>query len=118
MLLLALFFVLTFATVAALLWCAFELFRDREDPLADRLEALQAHAMATSAVKARRRGGGFVNNLLYVISLIPGGEDWLADAEDELGQAGFSRKALAVYTVFQIVFLGFMVGVMWWILIG
>jgi tight adherence protein C len=118
MMLLILFFVFAFATIAALLWCGFELFRDREDPLAERLEALQAHAMATSTVKSRRRGGGFVNNLLYVISLIPGGEGWLADAEDELGQAGFSRKGLAVYTVFQIVFLIFMVSVMWWIQIG
>lgn len=118
MLQLILFFTLAFATIAALLWCGFELFRDREDPLADRLEALQAHAMATSAPKTRRRGGGFVNNILYAISLIPGGESWLEDAEDELGQAGFSRKALAVYTVFQIFFLIFMVSVMWWIQIG
>jgi tight adherence protein C len=113
-----LFFALAFATVAALLWSGFQLFQKREDPLGDRLEQLQAHAMATSAQRVRRKGGGLVNNLLYVVSLIPGGEDWLQDAEKELGQAGFQRKALAVYTVFQLLFLVLMVGGMWRIQVG
>ena len=116
MLLLALYFVLAMATVATLLWSGYELFRTQEDPLADRLETLQASAMATATIKTRRRGGGgFLGNVLYVVSLIPGGEGWLGDAEEELSQAGFARKALAIYTLFQIAFALFMISLMWWI---
>jgi tight adherence protein C len=108
-----LFFVLAFATVAVLLWCAFELFRDQEDPLADRLEELQMHAMAGPTRSARRRGGGLLNSVLYLVSLIPGGEGWLRDTEKELAQAGIRRRqALALYATFQIAFLLTAVGVM------
>ena len=108
-----LFFLLSFATVGALLWCAFELFRDQEDPLADRLEELQMHAMATPTRAARRRGGGLLNSVLFVISVIPGGDGWLRDTEKELAQAGIRRRqALALYALFQIVFLVAAVGIM------
>jgi len=108
------FFLLTSATLAALVWSGFELFREEENPLAARLEELQAHAMATSGqVPKRRGGGGFLNNVLYVVSLVPGGEGWLRDTEKELAQAGVRRRqALAVYSLFQIVFLLILVGVM------
>jgi tight adherence protein C len=101
------FFLLMSLTLAALAWSAIELFRNREDPLGDRLEELQTHAMVTSSQTLRRRGGGgFLNNVLYVISLVPGGEEWLRDTERELAQAGIRRRqALAVYALFQIVFL-------------
>jgi len=106
----ALFFVLMFATVAALAWSGFELFRDKEDPLADRLEELQAHAMARSASVPRRRGGGILNNFLLLISLVPGGDGWLQDTERELTQAGVrSRQALALYALFQFTFLSCLV---------
>jgi tight adherence protein C len=106
MLIPALFFVLMFATLAALLWSGFELFRNQEDPLEDRLEELQAHAVATAVQTTRRRGGGFLNSFLYLISLAPGGEGWLRDTERELAQAGIRRRrALAFYTLFQLVFL-------------
>jgi tight adherence protein C len=106
MLIPALFFVLVFATLAALLWSGFELFRNQEDPLEDRLEELQAHAVATAVQMPRRRGGGFLNSFLYLISLAPGGEGWLRDTERELAQAGIRRRrALAFYTLFQLVFL-------------
>jgi len=108
-----LFFVLAFATVAALLWCVFELFRDQEDPLGDRLEELQMHAMAGPTRSTRRRGGGLLNSVLYLVSLIPGGEGWLRDTERELAQAGVRRRqALALYAIFQIAFLLTAVGVM------
>ncbi|MBL0159592.1 MAG: hypothetical protein IPP47_21150 [Bryobacterales bacterium] len=52
----ALFFILAFATVVALLWAGFQLFTAQEDPLADRLEALQAQAVVTGNSIRRRRG--------------------------------------------------------------
>ena len=72
--------------------------------------------MATSAHGPRRRGGGFLNNVLYVISLVPGGEGWLRDTEKELAQAGVRRRqALAVYSLFQIVFLLALMGGMMYV---
>ncbi len=88
MLVAAVFFVLMFATLAALVWSGFELFREQEDPLGDRLEELRAHAMVTAVRTTRRRGGGVLNNVLYLISLVPGGDEWLHDTERELAQAG------------------------------
>jgi tight adherence protein C len=114
----ALFFVLTFTTLVALAWSGYELFRVKEDPLGDRLEELQAHAMATkSTAESRRRGGGgFLNSLLYYISAFPGGDSWLADTEKELAQAGVRRRqALAYYAVFQVVFLLSLVIFMLWV---
>jgi tight adherence protein C len=102
-----LFFVLTFATLVALARSGYELFRNQEDPLADRLEELQAHAMATPTATSRRRGGGgFLNSFLYYISILPGGDSWLRDTEKELAQAGSRRReALAFYAMFQVIFL-------------
>src|SRR5580700_12216983 len=102
------FFLLTFLTLVARAWSGYELFRGREDPLGDRLEELQAHAMAAkSTVESRRRGGGgFLNTLLYYISVVPGGDSWLADTEKELAQAGVRRRqGLAYYALFQVIFL-------------
>ena len=105
MLIPALFFILALATIVALIWSGIELFKNQEDPLADRLEELQAHAIATVTAAGRRRGGGPLNNVLYLISLVPGGEDWLRDTERELAQAGIRRKqALAFYVIFHVVF--------------
>jgi hypothetical protein len=65
LLLSALFFTAAFITVAALIWASLELFRDRENPLEDRLEELQAHALVSTTRAARRKsGGGFFNTLL------------------------------------------------------
>jgi tight adherence protein C len=108
----ALFFVLIFATVGALLWSGWEVFRDRENPLAERLQELRSHAMANASRPSRTRGGGLLNNILYFISLFPGGEGWLSDTEDELAHAGIrKRRALAVYSLFQLAFLFSLVGV-------
>ena len=110
MLLSTVFFALMAATMALLLWSGFELFREQEDPLARRLEELQAHAMATSARLPRRRGGGILNQVLYVISLVPGMDSWLAGVEDELAHAGVrQRQALAVYALGH---FGFLLGLM------
>jgi tight adherence protein C len=104
----AIFFVLAFATLAALGWSGYELLRTKEDPLGDRLQELQAHAMATASTPASRRrgGGGFLNTFLYYLSLLPGGDSWLQDTEKELAQAGVrQRQGLAFYVLFQVVFL-------------
>jgi len=111
----AILFLFISAALVALIWSGFELFRDQEDPLAERLEELQAHAMARVAPATRRRGGGILNNVLYLISLVPGGDGWLRDTERELAQAGVRRRqALAAYALFQTVFLlGAVVGMMY-----
>ncbi len=110
----ALFFVFAFATLAAMLWSGFLLFRSQEDPLGDRLEELQAHAMVVTQRQPRRRGGGgFLNSFLYFISLIPGGDDWLRDTERELAQAGVRRRqAIAYYAIGQVLFMALMLGTM------
>jgi tight adherence protein C len=116
MLIPALFFTLMFATLIALLWSGFELFRDREDPLADRLEELQSHAIARVAHEPRRRGGGLLNNFLYFISLVPGGDGWLRDTERELAQAGVRRRqALALYSIFQVTFFLILIAAMMYV---
>jgi tight adherence protein C len=94
-------------------WSGHELFRDQENPLADRLLELQAHSIANVAYTPRRRGGGILGNILYMISLAPGGESWLRDTEKELAQAGVRRRqALAFYSIFQVTFLLSLVGAM------
>jgi Flp pilus assembly protein TadB len=113
----ALFFLLTFATVAALVWAAMKLFTVEENPLGDRLQELQSSAMVSSVSRAPRRmgGGGFLNWLLFAISHIPGGEDWIEDNEKELNQAGIrNRKAVAAYALFNFAFMGLlMAGAIW-----
>jgi tight adherence protein C len=104
----AFFFVALFGTISVLLWSGYHLFTEQEDPLGDRLEELQAHAVVSSTTRTHRRkgGGGFLNSLLYVISLIPGAEDWLANTERELAQAGSrNKRALAFFAIGQILFL-------------
>jgi tight adherence protein C len=102
-----LFFVLAFATLSAMLWAGIQLFGNQEDPLGDRLEELQSRAMVTSGRALRRRaGGGFLNSFLYLISIVPGGEDWMRDTEKELAQAGIRKKqALALYALGHILFM-------------
>lgn len=111
------FFLLAFLTLAALLWSGYELFRDHEDPLGDRLEELQSHAIVTAhRVPRRKSGGGFFNRLLYVVSLFPGGEDWLRDTEKELAHAGIRRKqAVALYAVSSVFFMLALLGGMFYL---
>jgi len=108
----ALFFILAFVTVAALVWSSIELFRDQEDPLGDRLDELQAHAMVAGATRTvrRRSGGGPFNRLLWLISSV-GGEGWIRDTEKELAQAGVrSRSAIGWYALFQLAFFSALMG--------
>ena len=102
-----LFFILSFATIAALLWCGFQLTQDRENPLADRLEALQTASLVSGhRPSQRRKGKGFQNGFLYVLGSVPGAEDWLKENEKRLKQAGFTgTNALAYYAMLSVVFL-------------
>src|SRR3954449_2885567 len=97
----ALFFVIAFATLAVLVLCAVQLFSTRENPLEDRLEELQAHALVSTTVRGPRRrvGGGFLNSILAVVSTL-GGEEWIRDTDRELAQAGIRRsEATALFAI-------------------
>jgi tight adherence protein C len=112
MLTILVFFLLAFGALAVLLWSGFQLFANQEDPLGDRLAELQAHAMVAPTRTTRRRGGGgFLNGFLYLVSLIPGLDDWLRDVEKELAQAGIRKKqALAAYVLGHALFMAAMLG--------
>jgi tight adherence protein C len=98
-------------------WAGVWLLPVEQNPRADGLQELPSSAMVTSAAtRARPTGqGGFLNWLLFVISLIPGGEDWIEDSEKELNQAGIrNRRAVALYAIFNVVFMGLlMAGAIW-----
>jgi tight adherence protein C len=102
----AIFFLFAFATMAVLVWCTMELFRNQEDPLGNRLEELQSNAMVVAARAPRRpTGGGFVNNFIYVLTLM-GLQGWIHDTQKELNQAGMrSKQALAVYAFMNLMFV-------------
>jgi tight adherence protein C len=102
----AVFFLFAFATIAALIWCSMELFKNQEDPLGDRLVELQSNAMVVAARAPRRpSGGGFVNNFIYLLTLM-GLAGWMKDTQKELNQAGMrSKQALAVYAFMNLLFL-------------
>jgi tight adherence protein C len=102
-----LFFLFTGATLTLLIWTGVELFRNQEDPLGDRLDGLQSQAMVVAARAARRkRAGRGLDRFLYLVGLVPGGDDWMHGTEKLLNQAGVRRKqALAVYTIFVILFV-------------
>jgi tight adherence protein C len=102
----AVFFLFAFATMAALVWCVMELFKNQEDPLGDRLVELQSNAMVVAARTPRRpTRGGFVNNVIYMLTLV-GLDGWMKDTQKELNQAGMrSKQALAIYAFLNLLFL-------------
>jgi len=101
-----LFFLLTGATLTALLWTGAQLLRSQEDPLGDRLEELQSHALVVPAKTARRKSRGRgLDRILYLVGLVPGGDDWMRGSQRLLNRAGIRRKqALAVYVIVTILF--------------
>ena len=101
-----LFFLLTGATLTLLAWTGVEIFRDREDPLGDRLDGLQSQAMVATARATRHKNAGRgLDRFLYLIGMVPGGEDWMNGTEKLLAQAGVRRKsALALYCIFVLIF--------------
>lgn len=110
-------FVAFFAIVAVLIWSGYQLFAENDNPLEERLDELMASSVATVTRTPRRRaGGGLANSILYIISLIPGGEDWIRSTERELAQAGIRQKAAVVYyAIFQGLFMAAMLAGMAWL---
>src|SRR5215217_723138 len=107
-----LIFTAAFLVMSALFWSGFHLFQDQENPLRDRLDELQAKALVASARGERRKaGGGFLNRFLYLLSLIPGLDDYLQDTERELAQAGIRNKqALGRFVLGHVLFMLVMLG--------
>jgi tight adherence protein C len=90
------FFLITGATLMLLFWLGADLFRPREDPLGDRLEELQSHAMVAAPRSARPKAGA--RGLLSVVSALPGGDDWMRTSERLLNRAGIRKRyALPLY---------------------
>jgi tight adherence protein C len=102
-----LFFLVCGTTLSLMVWAGMELFRPQDDPLGDRLDELQSNALVSTARVARRKAtGGGMDRFLYVISLAPGGEDWIRGSEKLLRQSGIRRKgAVGVYVLLTLVFL-------------
>ena len=107
------FFVLAFLTVAALIWAVVMLMNDREDPLGSRLDQLQAFATATGPRRPVRRRGGVLNSVIYFVSLVPGGEEYIRETEQELAYSGMRQRwAAGAYVLFQLTFLLLCLGTM------
>src|SRR4051812_22528438 len=102
-----LFFLFTGATLTVLLWTGIELFRTQEDPLGERLEVLQSQALVATQRTARRKTTGRgLDRILYLVSLAPGGEDWMHGTERLLNRAGLRRKnSLAIYVILTLLFV-------------
>jgi tight adherence protein C len=105
------FFALTFATIAALLWTGYHLLRSQEDPLAERLSELQSASTAVAGERGARSRRGFLNQFVRTLAAIPGGEDWIKGSEKRLRQAGYrGERALGIYMLIAssvlVVFVG------------
>jgi len=93
-----LFFVLAFATISALLWTGYQLLRSQEDPLGDRLNALQNSTVVAAGERQSRGRRGFLNRYVRAIAAIPGGEDWIKGSDKRLRLAGYrGDRALGIY---------------------
>jgi len=117
MLIYLLFFLAMGATLSAILWGAYQLlFTVQEDPLDDRLGALQAFSLAGPATTSTRRrgGGGFFNNLAYVASRIAG-DDYVSEIEKMLRTSGIRKpEATGYYIFFQLCFFAVLLaGALW-----
>jgi len=108
-----LFFVFAFVTLAALMWCALQLTKEREDPLGDRLDSIQNATMVAGTGKVKRKKG---NGIMGVIASVPGADDWIKENEKRLKQAGVKApSAIVFYTVFNAIFLLLLLGGMLYI---
>jgi tight adherence protein C len=108
------FFILMAATLTLLAWSGMELLRSQEDPLGERLEELQAHAMVSAPrVTRRRAGSGPIDRFLFVVSQVPGADDWMRGSEKLLARAGIrSRNAVAIYVSITVALMLLLTAVM------
>ena len=61
--------------------------------------------VVAARAERRKRAGRGLDRFLYLVGIIPGGDDWMRGTEKLLRQAGVRRKqALAVYTILVILF--------------
>lgn len=111
-----LFFLLCFASVAAMVWSGWLLLQPPENPLDDRLVELMSSGRERSNGTARRRmGSGVLDRFLYLLDLV-GLDGILEESEQFLKQAGFrNRGALGLYAVFNVCFLIFLLVGSWMI---
>jgi tight adherence protein C len=112
------FFAITGTVLTLAVWFGAGLLQNREDHLGDRLEELQSQAMvaAPRAATRRKTSGRGLDRFLYLVGLVPGGEDWMKGSEKLLTQAGVRRRqALAVYTILTTLFVLLLSAVMIWL---
>jgi tight adherence protein C len=111
------FFAITGTVLTLLIWLGAGLLSNREDYLGDRLEELQSQAMAAAPRTTRRKTSGRgLDRFLYLVGLVPGGEDWMKGSEKLLTQAGVRRRsALAVYTILTTLFVLLLCAIMIWL---
>ena len=116
---LILVFIVSFATIVALVWAGTQVFQEQEDPVGDRLSELQNNALVSAprgAAQRRKAGGGFLNRFVYVIALIPGADGWIRDNEKKLGRAGIRNKsAVNVFVVCCFIFMVLLMAGMAWL---
>jgi tight adherence protein C len=107
-----LFFVFAFLTIGAMIWSGIQLIQVEENPLEDRLADLQSQSTSTAVqFRRRHRGRGFFDRFLFIISHIPGMDDYLNDTEKELAQAGIrNRQALGSFVLGHVAFMVLMIG--------
>jgi tight adherence protein C len=89
------------------LWTGIELFRNQEDPLATAWKGCNRRPWwwprAPRGASGPARG---LDRFLYLVALVPGGDDWMNGTEKLLAQAGVRRKsALAVYCILVLLFV-------------
>ena len=103
-----LFFLMTGATLMLLAWSGMELFqtpgRSAGRPAGGIAVAGDGSGRAHRAPQSRRRR---LNRILYVVSLFPGGDDWIRGSERLLNRAGIRRKyALSLYIAGTLIWAG------------
>jgi tight adherence protein C len=112
-----LFFLVAGSVFSFLLWSTLEFFQADDHPLEERLDELGSQAMvATARTPKFKTTSTGLGRVLYFVSIVPGGADWMRGSERLLHRAGFRRKeALAVYVILFIAFVTLVLTGMAWL---